>query len=60
MAAYINENIARLDNFYVAMFFNIVCFSIVSFIGFLSYTYFEKRFLARRIVYVRDWVAEKA
>lgn len=60
MAEYINENITKLDNFYIAMFFDIICFSIVTFIGFLSYTYFEKRFLARRIVYVRDWAVEKA
>lgn len=54
MANYINFHIVKLDNFYLAMLFDIPCFAAVAFAGFLSYTFFEKRFLARRTVYLRD------
>lgn len=54
MANFINAHIVKLDNFYLAMLFAIPCFALVAGAGFLSYTYFEKRFLAKRIVYVRD------
>lgn len=54
MASFVDTNIMDLHNFYVAMLFDIICFALVSFMGYLSYTYFEKRFLTRRVVYVRD------
>jgi peptidoglycan/LPS O-acetylase OafA/YrhL len=52
MANYINEHVMDLHNFYIAMIFDIICFSLICIMSFLSYTYFEKKFLTRRIVYV--------
>lgn len=53
MAAFINRHVMDISNFSVALIWALVCFGLMVPIGYISYNYFEKRFLLLRKDYLR-------
>lgn len=54
MANFINKNIIEISNFYLALFFSILCFFMMVPLGYLSYRFIESPFLKLRTRYIID------